>query len=217
MRRIGACAPWPRQIGISHTSVQRIWAEAGLKPHLMRKFKLSNDPKFEEKVTRRRGSLHEPAGQGVGAVRRREEPDPGARPHAAGPAYEEGPRGDNDARLQAPRHNDAVRRFEREDRAGHWRMSAPPSRQGIHPVPEEDRPDREPSISISTSSSTTTRRTRQRKFRRGWSRHPRFKLHFIPTSSSWLNLVERFFAEITRQAHPARRLQERRRVGGRHR
>src|SRR5262245_48099239 len=30
-------------------------------------------------------------------------------------------------------------------------------------------------------------------------RHPRFKLHFIPTSSSWLNLVERLFAEITRQ------------------
>ena len=28
-------------------------------------------------------------------------------------------------------------------------------------------------------------------------RHPRFKIHFIPTSSSWLNLVERFFAEIT--------------------
>ena len=30
-------------------------------------------------------------------------------------------------------------------------------------------------------------------------RHPRFHLHFIPTSSSWLNLVERFFAEITRK------------------
>jgi transposase len=28
-------------------------------------------------------------------------------------------------------------------------------------------------------------------------KHPRFKLHFIPTSSSWLNLVERFFAEVT--------------------
>jgi len=27
--------------------------------------------------------------------------------------------------------------------------------------------------------------------------HPRFKLHFTPTSASWLNLVERFFAEIT--------------------
>ena len=40
-----------KEIGISHTSVQRIWAEAGLKPHLTRKFKLSNDPKFAEKVT----------------------------------------------------------------------------------------------------------------------------------------------------------------------
>ena len=29
------------------------------------------------------------------------------------------------------------------------------------------------------------------------SRHPRFKLHFTPTSASWLNMVERFFAEIT--------------------
>src|SRR5210317_1382307 len=29
------------------------------------------------------------------------------------------------------------------------------------------------------------------------AKHPRFKMHFIPTSSSWLNLVERFFAEIT--------------------
>jgi len=30
-------------------------------------------------------------------------------------------------------------------------------------------------------------------------RHPSFKLHFTPTSSSWINLVERLFAEITRQ------------------
>ena len=28
-------------------------------------------------------------------------------------------------------------------------------------------------------------------------KHPRFKLHFTPTSASWLNIVERFFAEIT--------------------
>jgi len=28
-------------------------------------------------------------------------------------------------------------------------------------------------------------------------KHPRFKLHFTPTSASWLNLVERFFAEIS--------------------
>jgi transposase len=37
-------------MGISPSSVGRIWAEAGLKPHLVRGFKISNDPKFEEKV-----------------------------------------------------------------------------------------------------------------------------------------------------------------------
>ena len=40
-----------RVVGISHTSVQRIWREAGIKPHLMKTFKISNDPLFEEKVT----------------------------------------------------------------------------------------------------------------------------------------------------------------------
>ena len=40
-----------KAMGISHTSVQRIWREAGLKPHLTRPFKVSSDPRFEEKVT----------------------------------------------------------------------------------------------------------------------------------------------------------------------
>ena len=39
-----------REMGISHTSVQRIWHEYGLKPHLVRSFKVSNDPDFVEKV-----------------------------------------------------------------------------------------------------------------------------------------------------------------------
>ena len=39
------------EIGISPLSVRRIWGEAGLKPHLVRRFKVSNDPLFEEKVT----------------------------------------------------------------------------------------------------------------------------------------------------------------------
>jgi len=39
------------EMGISPSSVGRIWAEAGLKPHLVRRFKISSDPNFEEKVT----------------------------------------------------------------------------------------------------------------------------------------------------------------------
>ncbi len=36
--------------------------------------------------------------------------------------------------------------------------------------------------------------------KRWLKRHPRFHLHFTPTSASWLNMVERFFAEITRKS-----------------
>ena len=80
---------------------------------------------------------------------------------------------------------------------GPWRMSAPPSRQGIHPVPEEDRPStvaKHLDLHLIVDNYTT----HKTKEVQAWlERHPRFKLHFIPTSSSWLNLVERFFAEIT--------------------
>ena len=40
-----------KAVGISHSSVQRIWREADLKPHLVRRFKVSNDPRFVNKVT----------------------------------------------------------------------------------------------------------------------------------------------------------------------
>jgi len=39
-------------MSISPSSVGRIWAEAGLKPHILKGFKVSNDPMFEEKVTK---------------------------------------------------------------------------------------------------------------------------------------------------------------------
>ncbi len=39
-----------KALGISHTSVQRIWNAHGLKPHLVKTFKLSNDKRFVEKV-----------------------------------------------------------------------------------------------------------------------------------------------------------------------
>jgi len=50
--------------------------------------------------------------------------------------------------------------------------------------------------------------------KRWLKRHPRFHLHFTPTSGSWLNMVERFFAE--KQAHQTRCLQERRRIEASH-
>ena len=54
------------------------------------------------------------------------------------------------------------------------------------------------------SSSPATRHlsgaTHKHPVVRAWlAKHPRFHLHFTPTSSSWLNLLERFFADLTAQ------------------
>jgi hypothetical protein len=50
MARTGVCARWPKEMNVSHATVQRIGKANGLKPHLTRTFKLSNDPNFAEKV-----------------------------------------------------------------------------------------------------------------------------------------------------------------------
>ena len=39
-----------KKVGVSHATVHRVWTELGLKPHLVDSFKVSNDPRFEEKV-----------------------------------------------------------------------------------------------------------------------------------------------------------------------
>ncbi len=41
-----------KRVGVSKDTVQRVWSARGLKPHLVKTFKLSNDPRFEEKGPR---------------------------------------------------------------------------------------------------------------------------------------------------------------------
>ncbi len=52
-------------VGISASSVGRIWADAGLKPHIVKGFKVSNDPMFEEKVTEIVGLYLDPPDRAV--------------------------------------------------------------------------------------------------------------------------------------------------------
>ena len=66
-------------MGVGHTTVQRVWKEHGLKPHLTRTFKLSNDPQFAEKMVDVVGLYLDPPNNAAVPVGRREEPNPGAR------------------------------------------------------------------------------------------------------------------------------------------
>jgi DDE superfamily endonuclease len=77
-------------------------------------------------------------------------------------------------------------------------MSATPSRQGVLGLSQNHRSHCPTSLDVHAICDNY--RTHKTKEVQAWlAKHPRFKLHFIPTSSSWLNLVERLFAEITRQ------------------
>jgi hypothetical protein len=61
-----SCRSMAQQVGVSPASVQRIWSARGLKPHLVKTFKLSNDQRFEDKLVdvvgmRARRTLQPPA------------------------------------------------------------------------------------------------------------------------------------------------------------
>jgi transposase len=80
-----SCRSMARQVGVSPATVQRIWSGRGLKPHLVKTFKVSNDPAFGGEAHRCRRALPEPTGEGGGAVHGREDLNSGVGPHP-GPA-----------------------------------------------------------------------------------------------------------------------------------
>ena len=91
-----------RAMGTTHSFVHRVWQSHGLKPHLVRTFKVSNDPRFEEKLHDVVGLYLNPPENALGSVqRRRKELGAGSGQDAAGLADQEGTLRHDDPRLQA--------------------------------------------------------------------------------------------------------------------
>jgi transposase len=185
--------------GVSPATVQRIWSARGLKPHLVRTFKLSNDKQFEDKLVDVVGLyLDPPQGALVLGVDEksqcqaldRTQPSLPMKPGRAGTMTHDYKRNGTTTLFAAlnvltgevlgkclPRHrNGEFLKFLRLiDRSA-------PRGQQIHLIVDN----------YSTHKHDNVKT---------WlDKHPRFHLHFIPTSSSWLNLVERWFREITDKA-----------------
>jgi transposase len=101
------------QSGLSRSTVGRIWKAFGLKPHQVETFKLSTDPQFVDKVRDVVGLYVDPpekAGEGLGVVRGREVPDPGAGPVGSGVADDARHARTAHPRLPPPWDHHAVRR-----------------------------------------------------------------------------------------------------------
>ena len=154
--------------GISVSSVQRIWRAHGLRPHKVEQFKLSNDPKFVDKLRDVVGLYVDPPAHAIVLSVDEKSQIQALDRTQPGPSHEEGPRRDHDPRLQAQRHHDAVRRARRARRQGDRPLHAAPPPSGVHPLPQHHRSQSSGLEKRSMSFSTTTPRTSTRRFSLGW-------------------------------------------------
>jgi transposase len=194
-----SCRTMAKAQGVSPATVQRIWDAHGLKPHRVRAFKLSNDPRFTEKLTDVVGLYLNPPEKAlvlcvdeksqIQALDRTQPSLPMKRGRAGTMTHDYKRNGTTTlfAALNAldgsvigqclPRHRHQeflkfMRLLDREL----------PSELELHLILDNYRTHKHDNVNQ-------------------WlAKHPRFHLHFTPTSSSWLNLVERWFRELTDKA-----------------
>jgi len=188
-----------RRHGVSSATVQRIWSARRIKPHLVDTFKLSNDKHFEEKLIDIVGLYLNPPDKAVvlcmdekSQIQALDRTQPGLpmKRGRAGTMTHDYKRNGTTTLFAAldtltgtvigqclPRHRHTeflrfMRVIEREV----------PKGLQIHLILDNYATHKHPDV------------------KKWLAKHKRFNLHFTPTSSSWLNLVERWFRELTGKA-----------------
>ncbi len=185
-----------RQIGVSQSTVARIWRAFGLKPHRVETWKLSKDPLFVEKVRDVVGLYLDPPERAlVLCVDEKSQIQALDRTAPILPLLPGVPqRATHDYRRYGTSSLYAALDIASGKVIGslHARHRAIEFKQFLTKLDREVPPDLEVHLVLDNSSTHKTP-----AIKRWLLAHPRFVLHFTPTSSSWLNLVERWFAELT--------------------
>jgi transposase len=185
--------------GMSQSSVQRLWSSNGIKPHLVRTFKLSNDPKFEEKLVDVIGLYMDPPEKALvlcvdekSQIQALDRTQPGLpmKKGRCGTMTHDYKRHGTTTLFAALNILDGTVIGSCKKKHRHEEFLAF--------LKELDRKTpKELSLHLVLDNYGTHKHANVR----AWlADHERFVLHFVPTSCSWLNLVERFFAEITNKA-----------------
>jgi transposase len=184
--------------GISARSVERILAEHGLKPHLTRTFKVSRDPDFASKVRDIVGLYLNPPEKAVvlcvdekSQIQALDRTQPGL-PMKKGRA--------GTMTHDYKRHGTTTLFAGLDVRTGEVIGECLPKHRAQEFIAFLKKIDRIVAKARDVHLVLDNYATHKTAEVKAWlDKHPRFKLHFTPTSGSWLNLVERLFAEITRQ------------------
>ena len=194
-----SCRTLAKAQGVSKNTVNRLWQLHNLKPHLHRTFKLSRDPRFLEKLTDVVGLYLNPPQQAVilcvdekSQIQALDRTQPGLplKKGRCGTYTHDYKRNGTTTLFAAldvlqgkvigqcharHRHQEWLRFLRRVDHEY-------PPELTLHVVMDNYGTHKAPAV-------------------QAWlAKHPRFVCHFIPTSSSWLNMVERWFRELTDHA-----------------
>jgi transposase len=187
-----------KAVGISVSSVQRIWRAHGLQPHRVRQFKLSNDPKFVEKLRDVVGLYIDPPAHAIvlsvdekSQIQALDRTQPGLplKKGRAGTMTHDYKRHGTTTlfaalnvldgtvigrNMQRHRHQEFIRFFNAIE-------AEVPAGKTVHVILDNYAAHKHPKV-------------------QEWlGRHARFTFHFTPTSCSWLNAVEGFFAKLTKR------------------
>lgn len=185
-----------RHVGISASSVQRIWSKNDLKPHRLKTFKLSNDPKFEEKFWDVIGLYLDPPAQAlVLCCDEKSQCQALERTQLGLPLA---PKRPPTVTHDYVRHGTITLFAALSQLTGKLITRTEPCHTHVEWLRFLKQIDRETPRELDLHLIVDNYATHKHPKVRAWlEKHPRFKMHFTPTSSSWLNLVERFFADIT--------------------
>ncbi len=182
--------------GISEASVRRIWRSHGLKPHRVRTFKLSRDPEFSQKLEDIVGLYLNPPEHAIvlcadekSQIQALDRTQPGLpmKKGRCGTLTHDYKRNGTATLFAAldTLQGHVISMYDEQHRHQEWLKflraidDVVPARKQIHMIVDN----------YSTH--------KHEKVKRWLSRHPRFHVHFTPTSCSWLNMVERFFRDLT--------------------
>jgi transposase len=185
--------------GVSKNTIHRLWQDHQLKPHLTKRFKLSRDPKFLEKLTDVVGVYLTPPQNAVvlcvdekSQIQALDRTQPGLplKPGRCGTFthdYERHGTTTLFAALQVLEGRVIGQCYPRQRHQEFLKFLRRLDAEFPDPV----------TLHLILDNYGTHGHERVRRW---LAKNPRFVLHFIPTSSSWLNLVERWFTELSEKA-----------------
>ena len=185
-----------KEAKVSEATVRRIWKAHGLKPHLIRTFKLSNDKQFVEKVEDIIGLYLSPPENALvlscdekSQIQALDRTQPGLplKKGRAGTMTHDYKRNGTTTLFAALNtlNGKLIGTCMKRHRHQEWLKF-------LKMIDAQTPPNKEIHLIVDNYSTH-----KHEKVKRWLARHKRFHVHFTPTSASWLNMVERFFRDLT--------------------